>query len=127
MDYGIKKELNVSYEEAIERVKEELSKKGFGVLTQIDVQSTLKKKLDIDFNKYIILGACNPNLAHQALQCEEEIGLLLPCNVIVYEKEQKVYVSAIDPYTSMSFINNETLHLIAKQVREKLSKVIKSL
>lgn len=127
MDYGIKKELHVSYEEAIEKVKEELSKEGFGVLTQIDVQSTLKKKLDIDFNKYIILGVCNPNLAYQALQCEEEIGLLLPCNVIIYEKEQRTYVSAIDPYTSMSFINNEILLSIAKQVKEKLSKVIKSL
>jgi uncharacterized protein (DUF302 family) len=88
-DYGIRKTLACTYEEAVPRVKEALASQGFGVLTEIDVKATLKKKLDVDFQKYVILGACNPTIAHKTLQAEEEIGLLLPCNVIVYEKGKK--------------------------------------
>ncbi len=91
--YGYKKESNLSYENTIEKVREELKKEGFGVLTEIDVKETLKQKINVDFNKYIILGACNPEFAHKALLTETDIGLMLPCNVIVYEKDGKVYVS----------------------------------
>lgn len=119
MEYGIKKELNCSYEGAIEKVKE-----GFGVLSEIDVKSTLKKKLNVDFDNYIILGACNPNFAYNALKNERDIGLLLPCNVIVYEKENKIYVNAIDPAVAMGIVENSQLDTIAKEVREKLVNVI---
>lgn len=122
--YGYKKSLNLSYEKAIKRTKEELKKEGFGVLTEIDVKETLKKKLDVDFNKYVILGACNPPFAHKSLQAELDIGLMLPCNVIVYEKENKVFVSAILPTVAMSMIKNDKLRDIAEQVEEKLKRVI---
>jgi uncharacterized protein (DUF302 family) len=122
--YGYKKSLNISYEEAIKRTKEELKKEGFGVLTEIDVKKTLKKKLNVDFNKYVILGACNPPFAHKSLQAELDIGLVLPCNVIVYEKESKVFVSAILPTVAMSMVKNDKLRKIAEQVEEKLKKVI---
>ena len=124
MEYGLKKELDMPYEKAIEKVKKELSKEGFGVLTQIDIKATLKKKLDIDFDNYIILGACNPSFAYKALQNEQDIGLLLPCNIIVYEKENKVYVNAINPSIAMGFVENSELDAIAKEVREKLVSVI---
>ena len=127
MEYGIKKQISLSYEDGIEKVKEELSKEGFGVLTEIDVKATLKKKIDVEFDKYIILGACNPSMAHKALQIEQDVGLLLPCNVIVYEKDQKVVVSAIDPAIAMGFIDNTELDCIAKEVREKLLNVIHNL
>ena len=100
--YGYKKKVLVSFEKAVERTREELQKEGFGVLTEIDVRATLKKKLDIDYDNYIILGACNPPFAYQALQVEKDIGLLLPCNVIVYEQEGEVFVSAIVPTVAMS-------------------------
>ena len=94
--YGFSKKVNYGFDEAIERVTEELKKEGFGILSEIDVKATLKKKMDIDFPNYKILGACNPPLAHKALSAEPEIGLLLPCNVIVYENNNEVSVSAID-------------------------------
>ncbi len=122
--YGYKKEVNLSYEDAIEKAREELQKEGFGVLTEIDVKATLKKKLDVDFDKYIILGACNPSMAYKALQAEQDIGLMLPCNVIVYEKEGKVSVAAIKPTVAMEMIDNEKLAEIATQVEEKMKKVI---
>ncbi len=122
--YGYKKKLNISYQEAIQRTKEELKKEGFGVLTEINVKETLKKKLDVDFNKYVILGACNPPFAYKSLQAELDIGLMLPCNVIVYEKENKVFVSAILPTVTMSMIENEKLREIAEQVEEKLKRAI---
>lgn len=122
--YGYKKSLNISYEGAIKRTKEELKKEDFGVLTEIDVKETLKKKLNVDFNKYVILGACNPPFAHKSLQAELDIGLMLPCNVIVYEKENKVFVSAILPTAAMSIIENDTLREIAEQVEEKLKRVV---
>jgi uncharacterized protein (DUF302 family) len=122
--YGYKKSLNLSYEEALQRTKEELKKEGFGILTEIDVKETLKNKLDADFYKYTILGACNPPFAYKSLQADLDIGLMLPCNVIVYEKENKVFVSAIVPTVAMSMIENENLREIAEQVEEKLKKVI---
>jgi uncharacterized protein (DUF302 family) len=122
--YGYKKSLNLSYEEALQRTKEELKKEGFGILTEIDVKETLENKLDADFYKYTILGACNPPFAYKSLQADLDIGLMLPCNVIVYEKENKVFVSAIVPTVAMSMIENENLREIAEQVEEKLKKVI---
>ena len=122
--YGYKKKVLVSFEKAVERTREELQKEGFGVLTEIDVRATLKKKLDIDYDNYIILGACNPPFAYQALQVEKDIGLLLPCNVIVYEQEGEVFVSAIVPTVAMSMVENEGLRRIAVQVEPKLKQVI---
>ena len=122
--YGIKKQVNLSYDEAVEKARQELQKEGFGVLTEIDVKAILKKKLDVDFDKYIILGACNPSFAYKALQAEQDIGLMLPCNVIVYEKDGKVNVSVILPTVAMQMIENEKLTDIAKEIEEKLKKVI---
>ena len=126
--YGIRKTLSCSYEEALPKVREALSKQGFGVLTEIDVKATLKKKLDVDFNKYVILGACNPSLAYGTLQAETEIGLLLPCNVIVYEdKNQQTVVSAIDPVKMMEIVGNPELEANAKEVKGMLERVVDSL
>ena len=128
MAYHFSKTLELSFEEAIERVTNVLKEEGFGILTEIDVKNTLKKKLGVDFRKYKILGACNPPLAYQALQAENKIGAMLPCNVIVQEKEDgKTEVSAVDPVASMQAIQNEGLGEIASGVRVKLKKVIESL
>ena len=127
MNYGYKKQVVTSYEETIARTKEELQKEGFGVLTEIDVKATLKKKLNVDFDNYIILGACNPPFAYQALQAEKDIGLLLPCNVIVYESGGKTYVSAIVPTVAMNMVENPGLENIAVEVEKKLKKVIDSI
>jgi uncharacterized protein (DUF302 family) len=119
---------NTDFEGAVVRVTEELKKEGFGVLTEIDVKETLKKKIDVDFKKYKILGACNPPFAYEALRAEDKIGVFLPCNVIVEENEDgQVEVSAVDPVASMSSVKNESLGTLANQVREKLQKVIKNL
>lgn len=126
-DYGIRTTLNTSYEEAIPKVTDALKKEGFGVLTEINVKETIKKKLDKEFPKYIILGACNPQLAYQALTSETEIGLLLPCNVIVYEKEGKTMVSAQDPEAALSIVGNDKIAPVAKEARERLSRAIRSL
>jgi uncharacterized protein (DUF302 family) len=123
-----RKTVKISCEEAIERVTQALKKEGFGILTQIDVKDTLKKKLNVDFRKYIILGACNPPFAYQSLQAETEIGLLLPCNVIVYEDNSgNTVVSAIDPESAMGMIGNPKLTEIAAQVGTKLKAVIENL
>jgi uncharacterized protein (DUF302 family) len=128
MTYYFSKILNVSFDEAISKVIEELKKEGFGVLTDIDVQATLKKKLDVDFRKYRILGACNPPFAYQALQVEDKIGTMLPCNVIVQElAANKTELAAIDPVASMMAIDNPKLKGVAEQVQAKLKKVIESL
>ena len=127
MSYGFSKTVSVPYEQAIERVTEELKKEGFGVLTTIDVRDTLKKKLDVDFNKYIILGACNPPFAHKALVAEEQIGLLLPCNVIVCEKNGRTIVAAFDPMTMATLVENVALKSIAEEVTARLKRVINSL
>ena len=127
MTYYFTKTLDLSFDEAIIRVTDELKKEGFGVLTEIDVKATLKKKLDVDFGNYRILGACNPPFAYKALQAEPQIGLMLPCNVIVKEDENgQTTVSAIDPLMSMQAVENETLGEVAGQVKAKLQKVIES-
>lgn len=128
MSYYFNKFLKIPFDEAVVRVTEELKKEGFGVLTEIDVKETLKKKLGIDFQKYRILGACNPPFAYRALQAENKIGTMLPCNVIVQEtSEGQVEVSAIDPVASMQAIENPALKEIATEVQHKLKKVIESL
>ncbi len=126
MGYGFSKTVSLSHERAIERVTEELKKEGFGVLTTIDVRDTLKKKLNVDFKKYVILGACNPPFAHKALQIDEQIGLLLPCNVIVYEKEGKTVVAAFDPLSMTKVMDNEMVRPVAEEVKQKLQRVIDS-
>ena len=126
MRYGFSKTSNLPYDKAIEKVTDELKKEGFGVLTSIDVKDTLKKKIDVDFKKYAILGACNPGLAHQALLSEEEIGLLLPCNVIVYEKEGKTAVSIFNPMTMTKLVNNDKLKPIAEEVNTRLARVLEA-
>lgn len=128
MSYYFSKIVNYDFDTAITRVTEELKKEGFGVLTEIDVKETFKKKLDIDFKKYLILGACNPHFAHEAILKEDKIGTMLPCNVIVQEHENgKVEVTAVDPVASMMAVKNDSLGHIALQVREKLNKVIENL
>lgn len=129
MDYYFSTELkNLSFEEAISKTKEALKKEGFGVLTEIDMKNTLKQKLDVDILNYKILGACNPSMAYEALQAENKIGTMLPCNVIVQEKEQgKIEVAAVDPAASMQAIKNDALVSIAKKVRAKLEQVIQNL
>lgn len=128
MNYYFSKTVNDDFNTAISKVTEELKKEGFGILTEIDVQETLKKKLDVDFRKYKILGACNPNFAHQALLEEPFIGTMLPCNVIVQQHEDgKVEVSAVDPVASMTAVKNEKLGAVAGEVRRKLQNVIANL
>jgi uncharacterized protein (DUF302 family) len=128
MSYHFSKTVSYDFDTAIGKVTEELKKEGFGVLTEIDVQDTFKKKLDIDFRKYRILGACNPHFAYKAIQSEDKIGTMLPCNIIVQEHENgKVEVTAVDPVASMMAIKNNSLGNVAGQVREKLNKVIESL
>ena len=117
-----------SFDEAIEQVTAELKKEGFGVLTEIDVKETFKKKLDVDFKKYKILGACNPSFAYKSLQKEDKIGVLLPCNVIVEENENgEVEVSAVDPISAMSVVENNAIKDVAFEVQQKLIQVIENL
>jgi len=129
MNYYFSKSLiNVTFDEAIQKVTESLKEEGFGILTEIDIKATLKKKLDVDFYNYKILGACNPPFAYQALLAEDKIGTMLPCNVIVQEKEAgHVVVSAVDPAASMQAIENKDLQTIANEISAKLQKVIKAL
>jgi uncharacterized protein (DUF302 family) len=125
MSYYFAKIVDLSFDDALQKVTEELKKEGFGVLTEIDVKATLKKKLDVEFRNYKILGACNPTFAHQALQNERMIGAMLPCNVIVQEAENgKTEVAAIDPVASMQAVQNPKLGEIADTVRSKLKSVI---
>jgi uncharacterized protein (DUF302 family) len=120
-------ELDVPYEQAVERVTAALKKEGFGVLTEIDVQATLKKKLDADFRKYVILGACNPPLAHRALSTQLEIGLLLPCNVIVYEENGNSVVSIVDPISMLGVVDDPDLQPVADEARARLERVAQAL
>jgi len=123
--YAFTTVLNTSYEDAISKVTDALKEEGFGILTEIDVQATLKKKLGVDFRKYVILGACNPPYAHRTLQADLDVGLLLPCNVIVYETDdKKAYISAINPVSALEVIKNEELRRIAEEVSEKLKRVV---
>ena len=128
MSYGFSKKVDFSFEEAIKNVTEALKEKGFGILTEIDVKETFKKKLDVDFKPYKILGACNPPFAYKSLQQEEQIGLMLPCNVIVYINDNdETIVAAVDPIASMKAVENEELAEIAKTVQEMLKSVIQHL
>jgi uncharacterized protein (DUF302 family) len=128
MSYHFSKTLDVPFDTAIVKATEALKREGFGVLTEIDVQSTLKQKIGVDFRKYRILGACNPGLAHRALQAEDKIGTMLPCNVIVQEHaDGKVEVSAIDPIASMQAVANPGLATVATEVQGKLRRVIEGL
>lgn len=128
MSYHFSKKLEASFEEAIEKTTAALKEEGFGVLTEIDIKATLRKKLDVDFRKYQILGACSPEHAYKALSAEDNIGLMLPCNVIVQEYENgDVEVSAVDPIASMQAIENENLEEVAGEVTYLLKKVIDSI
>ncbi|MBE0551016.1 MAG: DUF302 domain-containing protein [Ignavibacterium sp.] len=127
MSYYFSKKTALRFEEAIEKVTEALKSEGFGILTEIDVKETLKKKLDVDFRPYRILGACNPPFAYKALQAEDKVGIMLPCNVIVQEKENGVEIAAVDPVASMQAIDNSNLSEIAVEIRKRLQRVIDSL
>jgi uncharacterized protein (DUF302 family) len=124
--YGLGITVDLGFGEAVERVREELAKEGFGVLTEIDIAETLKKKIDVDFRPYVILGACNPPLAHRALTSEPEIGLLLPCNVVVYaaDGENKTVIAAMDPSAAMSLASEPEVGIVAEEVRERLHRVL---
>lgn len=124
MNYSIRKQVNLSFANAVSKVKILLAEEGFGILTEIDVKATLKNKLNVKWNNYVILGVCNPGLAYEALQEEKEIGLFLPCNVIVYEDQGKIFVSAIVPTVAMGMIENKSLNKVASQAEEKLKKVM---
>lgn len=128
MSYYFSKVVNFSFEETLNKVSEELKQEGFGILTEIDVQATLKNKHDVDFRKYKILGACNPPLAHRALTAEDKIGVLLPCNVVVQEKEtDKIEVSIMNPIEAMQAVKNENLNNVANEVTKKLQKVLENI
>lgn len=124
MKYGYKRQTGLTYEAAIVKVREELQKEGFGILTEIDVKATLKKKLGVEFDKYTILGACNPPFAYQALQAETDIGILMPCNVIVYEHGGKVFMACVLPTVTMKMVDNPRLAEIAPQVEQKLKRAM---
>jgi len=124
-EYASNAVLNTSYEDAVSRITNALKEEGFGVLTEIDVKATLKKKLDVDFRKYVILGACNPPYAYRTLKADLDVGLLLPCNVIVYETDdKKACISAINPVSALEVIKKEELRKIAEEVTEKLKRVV---
>lgn len=126
--YATRKQFAGTFDEALARVPEALKTEGFGILTEIDIQSTLKQKLGVEFRRYKILGACNPPLAHQALSSEVEIGLMLPCNVVVYEADDgQVVVAAIDPTQTMAAIGNPELTELAETVKDKLARALEKL
>jgi len=127
MNYGITKTIDLPFDRAIEKITEELKKEGFGVLTTIDVKETLKKKLDVDFRKYIILGACNPPFAYEALQAEEMVGLLMPCNVVVQEKDGQTVVHVFNPELISMVSPNEKLKELSGKLRERLDKVVSNI
>ncbi|ARN78944.1 MULTISPECIES: DUF302 domain-containing protein [Flavobacteriaceae] len=128
MNYYFNKTLNEDFDKVMEKVTEELKKEGFGILTEINVNETLKKKLDVDFRRYQILGACNPPFAHKALEAEDKIGTMLPCNVIVQQKnETTVEVAAINPLASMQAVENEKLNDVANEITERLKNVVNRL
>jgi uncharacterized protein (DUF302 family) len=122
-ELGFQSTLNLPYETALEKVTEALKAEGFGVLTSIDVKETMKRKLDADFRKYTILGACNPPLAHKALTARPDVGLLLPCNVIVYEEGNATVVNIIDPMSMTNFIQDPALESVAEEARQRLKRV----
>ncbi len=122
-ELGFQSTLNLPYESALEKVTDALKAEGFGILTSIDVKETMKKKLDVDFRKYTILGACNPPLAHKALTARPDVGLLLPCNVIVYEEGDTTVVNIIDPISMTNFIDDQSLIAVANEARQRLKRV----
>ncbi len=124
LNYGYGKYLDVPFENAVQRAREALAIEGFGVLCEIDIKKKLNEKLGVELSNYVILGTCNPSLAYQALQHEMDLGLLLPCNVVVYEKNQKSFIAAIDAFKMLSIVGNPVLQATARQVNEKLHKVI---
>ncbi len=124
--YGFSKEIDTPFDRAVEEVTRRLSDEGFGVLTKIDVRQKFEEKLGIDFKNYVILGACNPANAHRAILAEEDIGLLLPCNVIVYERDGRTVVSVIRPTIAMQMVDNPDLNAVAEEVEAKLESVIAS-
>ena len=125
--YGFGTTVRLPYETTVTRVRELLQNEGFGVLTEIDVRKTMKERLGADFRRYVILGACNPRLAHRAFQAELEIGLLLPCNVIVYEEDNHTVVSVMDPLAALRIAGNGTLQPVAEEARARLARVIQKL
>ncbi|HEU4584097.1 MAG TPA: DUF302 domain-containing protein [Gemmatimonadaceae bacterium] len=129
ISYGISTTVPLPFERAVDRAREELAKEGFGVLTEIDIRATLQKKLGVDFRPYVILGACNPPLAHQALSAERDIGLLLPCNVIVYADDEPgtSTVAVLDPVTALSLSGNQEIAPVAGEVRDRLERVVRAL
>lgn len=129
MKYYISTEVkDKSFEETVETVKSELEKEGFGIPSEVNMQQTFKMKLDVDFRKYLILGACNPNFAYKAVQSEKNLGVLLPCNVILQEHDNGVTeVSAVNPLASMAAVENEVVQEVAKEIKSRLDKVIKNL
>ena len=124
--FGIHKALRATYDEALARLPEALKSEGFGVLTEIDIQSTLKQKLGVDFRRYKILGACNPTFAHRALELEPELGALLPCNVVVYEQDGATHVSAVDPVAMLGMVENPGLEPIGRQIRERVERAVEA-
>ena len=126
-NYGMTKEINKNFEEAEKIVTDLLQKEGFGILTKIDVKQKFKEKLDVDFTNYCILGACNPPFAYKALNFDINLGLLLPCNVIIYEKESKTFVSIIKPTVAMNMIDSPELASLATEIEDKLIKVLEEI
>jgi uncharacterized protein (DUF302 family) len=127
MSYYFSKSLNLPFSQAVEKAIDALKSRGFGILTRIDVQSVLKEKIGVDFHPYVILGACNPKMAHQALRAEDKIGTMLPCNVIVQEVGDKIEVAAVDPVASMQAIQNPELEAIAVKVRDELKAAVQAI
>lgn len=125
--YGYKKQINLPYDQAVAKTREELAKEGFGVMTEIDVKATLKKKLNVDFDDYIILGACNPPFAYQALKVIKDVGVMMPCNLVVYKDNGQTFVEAVMPTILMNFFQNEQLKPVAEQIEAKIKKVVDSL
>ena len=126
--YGMSTTVPIAYGEAVDRARAALAKEGFGILTEIDIAATLKKKLDVEFRPYVILGACNPPLAHRALMAEPDIGLLLPCNVVVYAADEpgKSVVAAMDPVEALALTGNDDIRPIAEEVKAKLRRVLEA-
>ena len=122
--YALTAETTLGFDETVASVREELETEGFGVLSEIDVQATLRKKLGVEVERYLILGACNPSFAHQALELEPELGVLLPCNVVVYERGDRTLVSAVDAERMLSIVGNDELTPVAAEVRSRLARVV---
>ncbi len=125
--YGLRREVTLSYDEAVAKVKDTLKEQGFGVLTEIDVKATLKAKIDVEIDPYIILGACNPPFAYKSITAEPEIGMLLPCNVVVRVADGKTYVEAMDPAAALGIVGNPAVDEIAKEVKARIEKALEAL